>query len=130
MFDLAFERAHRVLLARFYHIMEPTDLQQLDEAMLGFVREHGPVRELIDLTNVTLIAVPESLLRFRSLFPQTSPGHTRVTVAPQDEIFTWTIAHVAQQHDGGIVWPYVARSIDEAYQVLGLDSPMFTPLVC
>lgn len=128
MFDLAFEQAHRVVLARWHGVFEPVDLDRLDEALRGIVRDHGPVRGLFDFTEVTAIAVPESLLRFRSRLPQISPGQERVIVAPQDEVFSLAFVYAAQQRDFGNVRPHVVRTIDEAYRLLGLDDPHFIPL--
>lgn len=128
MLDLAFERAHRVLLARFHGIFEPDDLHRLDEAVRDLVRQHGPVRGLLDFTDVTLIAVPETLLRFRSRLPQISPGQMRVIVAPQDQVFALAVAYGAQQQDFGNVRPLVVRTLDEAYEALALEQPHFMPL--
>jgi hypothetical protein len=128
MLDLAFERSHRVLLARFHGIFEPADLRRLDEAVRDLVREQGPVRGLLDFTDVTLVAVPETLLRARSRLPQISPGQMRAIVAPQDEVFALATACGARQRDFGNVRPLVVRTLDEAYEALGLEQPHFMAL--
>lgn len=128
MFDLAYERRHRVLRSRFHGMLEPGDIEALDEIVRRFVAEHGPVRGLLDFTETTFVAVPETRLAARARLPQISPGQQRVILAPTDAAFELARSYARGQSDHGNVEIAVVRTEAEAHAALGLVDPVFEPL--
>jgi hypothetical protein len=106
VFWLALDCKHNVLLARFDGMLVPEDIRDLDEAVRRFVRTHGYVRGLLDFTDISLVAVPESFFWERSRLPLISAGQNRVfvapqEVAPQEEVFVLVRRYANQQRDFG-----------------------------
>lgn len=128
MFDLAYERRHKVLRSRFSGLFEPRDIEVLDGMVRRFVAEHGPVRGLMDFSDTTFVAVPETLLAARSRLPQISPGQHRVIVAPADAAFALARAYASSQRNHGNLDITVVRTEAEAHAALGLADPVFEPL--
>jgi hypothetical protein len=128
VFELSYERHHKVLRSRFSGLFEPRDLAALDAVVRRFVAEHGPVRGLMDFSDTTFVAVPETLLAARSRLPQISPGQHRVIVAPADAAFALAQAYASSQRDHGNVEITVVRTAAEAHAALGLVDPVFETL--
>jgi hypothetical protein len=125
MFTLAFEYSHRVLLARFTGLLTSDDLGQFEQAARSIIAREGPMRGILDFSDVATIAVPRSLFVQLGRRPQLSPGQDRVFVATTPEVDQMASAYAAQQRDFGNVEPRVVRSLAEAYSLLGLDRPDF-----
>ena len=125
MFWLAFDQKHNVLLAHFNSMLVSEDIRDLDEAVRRFVRDHGYVRGLLDFTDVSMIAIPHSFLVSRSRLPLISTGGQRVFVTPRQEMLDLALRYAEQQRDFGNPPPAVVRSLSEAYEILGIDTPRF-----
>jgi hypothetical protein len=125
MFKLEFEYHHRVLLARFFGILTPEDVLQFDEAARLIVAREGPLRGILDYSDIEIVAVPKTLLVQRARLPQISPGQERVLVAAKPETYEMARAYAAQQRDFGNVEPRVVPTLPDAYRLLGLDKPDF-----
>ena len=65
MFTLEFDHTHNVLLTRFSGMLLPDDIRNLDQAIRLFVRDRGPVRRLLDFSDVSTVAIPENFLGSR-----------------------------------------------------------------
>ena len=128
MFCLAFDRTHRVLLARFKAMLMADDIRLLDQAVRRFVRDQGNVRGLLDFSDVQHVAVPESFFQSRSRLPQIAVGEERVFVAPQEEVRTLAARYASQQRDFGNREPAVVSTMAEAYKILGVKRPSFVAL--
>ena len=125
MFTLAFEHTHRVLLVRYVGIFTPEDIVQLDRSVIEFVARQGPVRGLLDFSNVEAFAVSHTLLVERGRLVAIMPSQERVIVAPNAEIYELARSYASQQRDFGNLEPRVVLSLCDAYRLLGLDKPDF-----
>jgi len=128
MFTLAFERTHRVLLARFAGVFTSEDIVQLDRAVIAFVAQEGPVRGLMDFSSIEAFAVPHTLVAARGRLREIVPGQQRVIVVPNMEIYELARLYASQQRDVGNLEPLVVHSLGDAYRLLGLERPDFQPL--
>ncbi|MDB5488414.1 MAG: hypothetical protein JWQ58_2129 [Reyranella sp.] len=129
MIEVAFERRHRILLSRFIGVFSFDDIEALDRVVKKVVHENGPVAGLLDLSNVDTIAVPPWRLIQRGRAPQIALGQQRVMVAPDGPLHDMARAYADQQRDYGNLEPIVVRSLEEAYDVLGIADPVFEPVV-
>jgi hypothetical protein len=128
MFTLAFEHTHRVLLVRYVGIFTPEDIVQLDRAVIEFVAQQGPVRGLLDFSNVEAFAVSHTLLVERGRLVAIMPSEERVIVAPNAEIYDLARGYASRQRDFGNLEPRVVMSLWDAYRLLGLNAPDFQPV--
>ena len=128
MFTLEFDRTHNVLLTRFSGMLLPDDIRNLDQAVRLFVRDHGPARRLLDFSDVSTVAIPESFLGSRSRLTQSSLGQAHVFVVPQEELLALVRRYVRQQRDYGNPEPAIVQTVGEAYVVLNIGAPRFAPV--
>lgn len=128
MFTLAFEHMHRVLLVRFTGIFTPEDIAQLDRAVMEFAAQAGPVRRLLDFSNIEAFAISHTLLAERGRLVAIMPSEERVIVAPNVEVYDLARAYASQQRDFGNLEPRVVMSLWDAYRLLGLNAPEFQPV--
>ena len=61
MFTLAFDRRHKILLARVSGVLSSSDVVALDGAIERFTARNGPAHGLMDFTSVSTVAVPDSM---------------------------------------------------------------------
>src|SRR4029450_543231 len=128
MFTLEFDRIHNVLLLRFSGMILPDDIRSLDQADRLFLRDHGPVRRLLDFSDVSTVAIPESFLRSPPALPQTPLGQEGVFVVSQAELLELVRRYARQQREYGNPEPAIVRTIAEAYAVLNIATPHFAPV--
>jgi hypothetical protein len=126
MFTLEFDHTHNVLLTRFRGMLLADDIRTLDQAVRLFVRDHGPVRRLLDFSDVSTVAIPESFLGSR--LTQISLGQAHVFVVPQEELLALIRNYVREQRDYGNPEPAIVPTVGEAYVVLNIDGPRFAPV--
>ncbi len=128
MIEVAFERRHRILLGRFIGVFSSDDIEALDRVVKKFVQENGPVVGLMDWSDVDTIAVPPWRLIQRGRAPQIALGQQRVMVAPDGPLHDMVRAYADQQRNYGNLEPIVVRSLEEAYDALGVVDPVFEPV--
>ncbi len=128
MIEVAFERRHRILLGRFIGVFSSDDIEALDRVVKKFVQENGPVVGLMDWSDVDTIAVPPWRLIQRGRAPQIALGQQRVMVAPDGPLHDMVRAYADQQRNYGNLEPIVVRSLQEAYDALGVVDPVFEPV--
>jgi hypothetical protein len=128
MFTLEFDRIHNVLLTRFSGMILPDDIRSLDQAARLFLRDHGPVRRLLDFSDVSTVAIPESFLSSPSALTQISLGQAGVFVVSQEELLELVRRYARQQREYGNPEPAIVRTIAEAYAVLNIATPHFAPV--
>lgn len=128
MFTLEFDRTHSVLLTRFSGMLLPDDIRHLDQAVRSFVRDHGLVRRVLDFSDVSTVAIPESFLGSRSRLAQISLGQADVFVVPQEELLVLVLRYVRQQRDYGNPEAAIVPTIGAACVVLNISAPHFAPV--
>jgi hypothetical protein len=93
-----------------------------------YMASHPPCRGILDFSRVTDFEVSPDAIRQVAASPPALPaGYMRVLVIPQ--IFIYGLARMFQIL-GEKTRPelQVVRSMDEAYHLLGVDSPEFYPV--
>ena len=130
MFTLAFERKHKVLLARFSGVFSSQDIEELDRGIVAVTAREGPSHGLLDFTDVEAVSLPMSRLVQRSVQPPFSPGYRRVFVVgdgPQALEIARTFA--AEQALAGSGNVEIVATLEDAYRLLGLGKePNFDPV--
>jgi hypothetical protein len=120
MFTLAFDRRHKILLARVSGVLGSSDVTALDDAISRFTARNGPAHGLMDFTSVSTVAVPISKLLQRDPRQVSGAGYKRVVVVARSELLE--LARTAARE------PVIVSSIDEALRQLGAVSPSFEPV--
>jgi hypothetical protein len=128
MVRLEFDRTHNVLLIRFSGMLLPDDIRTFDQAAGLFLRDHGPVRRLLDFSDVSTVAIPESFLSSPSALTQISLGQAGVFVVSQGELLELVLRYARQQREYGNPEPVIVGMIAEAYAVLNIAAPDFAPV--
>jgi hypothetical protein len=107
-----------------------TDAILLDAyaAVERYVASHGPCRGLVDISGVTKFDVSSHVIReLTRRSPAIPKGYMRVFVAPLDSMYgmvrMFQILTELTRPD-----LHVARTIDEAYRLLRVEAPEFTPV--
>jgi hypothetical protein len=128
MFDLAYDAKHSVLLSRFSGTYSPADIELRDNAVRRFVAKNGLVRGLMDYSAVDAIDVPLDLLIQRAHQPGILTGHQRVIVAPSEPAYSFNRLVAAHQLFARKAEPVLVRSLSDAFGVLRMIDPGFSPI--
>jgi hypothetical protein len=116
MFTLAFDRRHRILLARVTGAVGSGDVAAMDHALQRFAARHGPTHDLMDFTAVSTVAVPIGKLVPP---PANGSGYKRIVVA------NGQLVELART---GAPASVIVPSIDEALRQFGATDPSFEPV--
>jgi hypothetical protein len=128
MFDLAYDAKHSVLLSRFFGTYSRADIALRDNAVRRFVVKNGLVRGLMDYSAVDSIDIPLDLLIQRAHQPGILTGHQRVIVAPSEPAYSFNRLVAAHQLFARKVEPELVRSVSDAFGVLRMKDPAFSPI--
>ena len=123
-----YDSGRNILLTRFRGVLNEENLEALTDTVRRFVQQHGPCHGLLDYTDVTGIDLSPSLVVQRAERKSISHGMVRVFVAPSDLNYAWCrMFQITQDvtHDDK---PFVVRTMQEAYDILGIDTPNFEPV--
>lgn len=88
----------------------------------------GPVRGIIDLSDVETVDVSQDLIMERARQPAMAAGQTRIFVATKPPALDFARSYSAGQRDFGGVGPQVVSTRADAYRILGLVDPKFEAL--
>jgi hypothetical protein len=127
-FSLEFDAKHNVLRVTLEGIATDSTFPEAYAAVSGFMATHPPCNGIVDITAVTKLDVSSEALRQLAAKPSAFPsGHLSVFVAPKD--FAYGMARMFQML-GERTRPNlrVVRTLDEAYRLLGMETPEFGPL--
>ena len=128
MFTLFFDHTHRVLLSCFTGTFTLDEIAQCDRAVMLTLGREGPVRGIIDLTEVDAVDIPEDRLRERAQQPPMAAGQERIFVATSPSALAFAHSYAAIQRAFGSVDLRIVGTRSEAYRLLGLHQPTFEPL--
>lgn len=128
VFVLFLERTHRVLLSCFRGTFTLDDIARCDRAVMLTLGREGPVRGIIDLSEVEAVDLPDDQLTRRARQPPMAAGHARIFVASTPATLDFARSYSATQREFGGVGPQVASTRGEAYSLLGLTDPKFEPV--
>ena len=117
-------------MVKFSSRMTQEDLNNLDTAVVAFVRKEGATRGfLIDCTDVDDLAVPTSVfVRRGQRSANVVSDQERVYVMPQPDLFGMGRMFGTYQRMAGKKEPLVVKSLLEAFEALGLSDPIFEPV--
>jgi hypothetical protein len=103
-------------------------LQDAYEAAEKYVALHGPYRAIWDFSRVTQFDVSTEAIREIAQKPPIVPsGYMRVLVAPQDFLYGLTrMFQILSERNHPDL--HVVRTMDEAYTLLRVKSPEFSPI--
>jgi hypothetical protein len=123
---LEFDRTNRILLVSFADPLTDEDFRNAYEAARRIIEAYGPCSGITDLWSVTEFPVSANLVRelafFRKLLPKQC---TEVVLAPRDVIFGMARMFEILTERPNI---QVVRSIEDAYTLLDVTAPEFTPV--
>lgn len=130
MFTLSVERKQSVLMVKFSSRMTQEDLNNLDTAVVAFVKKEGATRGfLIDCTDVEDLAVPTGVfVRRGQRSANVVSDQERVYVMPQPDLFGMGRMFGTYQRMAGKKEPLVVKTLTEAFEALDLSDPMFEPV--
>lgn len=121
------EPRRRILVARFGESPGTADLAALQAQAQRFVRAEGRVPLIIDFTATTRMDIPtDAVVRLARARPVMGDA-TRIYVAPVAELYGLCRLFITHQILAGFTPPQLVRTLDEAYDRLGLVDPQFEP---
>src|SRR5262245_61350751 len=123
MFTLLLERAHRVLLSRFSGTFTLDDIAQCDRAVMLILGREGPVRGIIDLSDVDIIDLTDDQLAGRAQQPAMAAGQARIFVAKKPAALAFAQSYVVMQRDFGSIGPQTVATLAEAFALLRMMEP-------
>lgn len=129
MFALLVDRTQKALLARIFGDLTDAVLTDMEAAIRSILEVEGPLRRIVDLSDVGTVVVPQELLVARAKNRPLSPSRTpvRVFVAPTDYLFAISRMFTTYQATHGID-TMIVRKLEEAYRSLELKNPNFQPV--
>lgn len=122
---LRFDREHQVLLITYGKVASPPSALAAYAAVERFVAAEGPCSVLADLSNIEKVEVPGAFVRSLAWMPLVIPsGKQRVVVAPRAEVYG--LSRMFQSYRDAMSGEFqVVHTLEEAYILLGLESPNF-----
>lgn len=127
-FALYLEHTHRVLLSSFSGGFAWEDIVRCDRAVMLIIGREGPVRGIIDFSDVETVDLRDSRLRERARQPPMAAGHERVFVASRRPALDFAHLFAAMHREFGGVKLHVVGTRAEACKILGVVDPRFEPL--
>lgn len=123
-----FDKKNNILRGTPEGPMTGAMLLELYAAASKYMESHPPCRAILDLSRVTDFEVSGEAIRQVAAAPSAVPaGYMRVLVAPQ--IFIYGLARMFQiLSEKTRPELQVVRTLDEAYVLLGVESPEFYPI--
>ncbi|MFY9905143.1 MAG: hypothetical protein WBX02_10305 [Terriglobales bacterium] len=123
-----FDAKNNILRGTLEGPMTGAILLELYQRATEFMASHPPSRGILDFSRVTEFEVSSDAIRQVAASPAVLPaGYMRVLVIPQ--IFIYGLARMFQilgeKHRPEL---QVVRTMEEAYQLLGVEQPDFYPL--
>ena len=128
MFTVFLEHTHRVLLSCFTGRFTLDVIAQCDRAVMLTLGREGPVRGIIDLSEVDAVDIPDEALRTRARQPPMVAGQARIFVAANASTLAFAQTYTALQREFGSVGLDIALTRADACRLLGVDNPKFEPL--
>jgi hypothetical protein len=127
-YRIEFEAKRRIVLLTFQNDLTESSFSAGFFAAAAFAETHAVEGVITNLSEIGELVVSGDRVRtFVDSYPAIAPSKRRVVVAPRDDAYG--IARMFQIYrqasDTGL---QVVRSMDEALNFMGLDSPVFEPI--
>jgi len=127
-FVFSFDAKNKIILVAVQGHISDAVLSDGYASMGKYAASHGPCRAIVDASGVTKFEVSSHTVRgLARSAPAIPVGYARVIVAPQAHLYGMMRMF---QMLGELTRPdlQVVRTMEEAYQLLRVESPEFTPL--
>ena len=126
-FLMEFDARNNVLRLTIDGPLNDAIMVEIFKAAGGYASSHPPCRSIADLSKVTVNDVSSDSIRQMAKTAVLAPEVTRVVVAPKDHSFA--IARMFQIYSEETRPNFhVVHTMDEAYRLLGVVSPEFSPV--
>ncbi len=125
-FEFLFDRANNVLLVKYGRTLARETIDGVAATARRFVEVHGVCPAIADFSDIERIDVDLTYWRSLGEVPRVMQGTKRVMVAPQDNVFGMIRMYGLHQAVLGDE-PAVVRSLQAAYDLLGVRAPDFQP---
>jgi hypothetical protein len=126
-FFLEFDEANNTVRLTFESTVTTEDIAGgAYSALRDFVQSRSACRGIADFSQVTSVDVPSRTIQSRAQLPPAMPsGKLFVIVAPEDHIFG--LSRMFSLHaERTRPHIHVVRTMDQAYRLLGIESPNFS----
>jgi hypothetical protein len=125
---LDFDELHQVLLIRFAGRVTDEVLLSHFQRVRGWLTAHEPCSNITDFSDVTSFEVTaQAVSQLAAGAPLVSNDFLRVVIAPQDEVFGM-VRMFEMLGSSTRDQVHIVRTISEAYEITGIDSPGFRPV--
>jgi hypothetical protein len=126
---LYFEPRHKVMLVEFSGTLTMADMARHDELVRRFVAvQPEPVPGIADFSRVEKVGMTIDHISGRAQQQQIKAGQRRIYVAPTPEKYGLCRMFASLQSARGATEPEIVRSLQEAYDLLGVADPRFQPV--
>lgn len=123
-FDFLHDHGNNVLLVRYGRDLTRETIDGVFAAARRFVAAHGDCSAIADFSNVEHVDVDLTYWRSLGEVSRVMRNTKRVLVAPQDTVFGMIRMYGLRQANRGDE-PMVVRTLQEAYDLLGIKTPDF-----
>jgi hypothetical protein len=126
---LSLDELHRVLYIRFEGVVTDDVLLKSYDRVREWVSSHGPASSITDFTEIASFEVTANgVSQLAANSPLVPDNFLRIVVAPQDEVFGMT-RMFGMLGSGTRNEVHVVRLLADAYQLAGVESPEFHPIL-
>jgi hypothetical protein len=125
-FHVEFSELNKILRVSFRDNVQDQDMRDYYKTIASAQTEVGPCSCICDFSNIDKLQVTSNMVKdLAARPPLVVPGFKHVIVAPQDYVYGLVRMYETLT---GRTNTIIVRSLDEAYNVLGLDDPQFGTL--
>jgi hypothetical protein len=126
-FTFLFDHDHKVLLVKFGRSLTRDALDTFVAAARDFAATWGNCSGIVDFGAVEKVDIDVAYLRSFGANPRIMRGSRRILVASDDQLFGMLRMYGLHQASLGDE-PMVVRTLQEAYDLLGLKAADFQPI--
>ena len=120
---------HRVMLVTLGQIVTETSALAALAAIEQFMATHGPHSGIVDLSAIEKVCVRTDFVWYIAAKPSAIPdGMARILVAPRPDVYGLSRMFQILRDNRG-AYQEVVRTLKEAFELLGLESPHFRPVI-
>jgi len=120
---------HRVMLITMGEIVTEASALAARDAIEQFMATYGPHSGIADLSGIEKVYVKADFVWYLAAKPPAIPdGMSRIVVAPRPDIYGLSRMFQTLRDNRG-AYQEVVHTLKEAFDLLGLESPHFRPVV-
>ena len=120
---------HRVMLVTMGGIVTETSAMAAVAAIRQFMATHGPYSGIVDLSGIEKVSVRTDFVWYIAAKPPAIPdGMARIVVAPRPDVYGLSRMFQILRDNRG-AYQEVVHTLKQAFDILGLESPHFRPVV-